>query len=32
MVSNPLQSEMELTLLFMIGLTSVWSHIGQNFK
>ncbi len=27
-----LQSEMESTLLFMIGLTSVSSHIGQNFK
>lgn len=32
MVSNLLQSEMESTLLFMIGLTSVSSHIDQNFK
>ncbi|MFP6036616.1 hypothetical protein ACLGD5_05960 [Helicobacter pylori] len=32
MVSNLLQSEMESTLLFMIGLTSVSSHIGQNSK
>lgn len=30
--SNLLQSEMELTLLFMIGLTSVSVHIGQNSK
>ncbi len=30
--SNLLQSEMELTLPFMIGLTSVLIHIDQNFK
>ncbi|GAA8074826.1 hypothetical protein HpDR115_09600 [Helicobacter pylori] len=32
MVSNLLQSEIESTLLFMIGLISVSSHIGQNSK